>query len=285
MSKRNDLPPGTVIQGLDGGDVLILQVPSTESISNLNSNTTTSTTDYQSLTDNEFDLGKEKKSDGGKSSGGTVCACCTVKRGLCISLLVILTMLVMGLLVKFSIGPAIVKSTMTSADVQFTSINVTDPTEGSVRMIINGVLKTTPTPYMKVVVTPVESYLWYAGSNMGKAQLDPITIDSSINPIHGDSIFVFDRATFINFARGLIYNDTVTNELRQTINVDIYFMGMNVMTLEGIEVQKEIKISGCAGLSDTKIQVFDLTQSSADTMVVKITAIVYNPSVMSLFPG
>jgi hypothetical protein len=66
-------------------------------------------------------------------------------------------------------------------------MNVTDPSDDSVRMIIRGKLHTSALPYLTAVVHPVESYVYYDGKKLGKTQIDDMIIDNDIVDVTGDS--------------------------------------------------------------------------------------------------
>ncbi|KAG0264521.1 hypothetical protein DFQ27_001190 [Actinomortierella ambigua] len=169
----------------------------------------------------------------------------------------ILTVVIVAIAVPvalFVILPKVAQSIVNQSKLSFNSIQITEPTNTTMKMALNGALNDAG-PFHATVSYPVPIQVFYQGQKLGEMTDMPQTEASGgKGSIEGTASFtVTDEAAFSSFSKDMLGQKSFVWNLRG--KVEIRAMGR---TVSDLDLSKDIEMLGMNGFPEVNILKFDL---------------------------
>lgn len=222
-----------------------------------------------------------------------ICTCCGQCKGfrmprylfiiLCI-VLILLILLVAAIIVLYAVIPAIVRSTIDKAELNFGSLQIDQIQTKSFRLRADLIMKNTgsiPATIVPPLVITVNENVGIVTNN------DPISISGSssngtVVPLNSQFQIV-DMDAFNNFTRGLVFNSNVSWHLQA--QATIRPISSAFLSYSNITLDKHITLKAFDGLHNVSISGLSLTRSTATRIIIDTTITIQNPSLFSIELG
>ena len=200
----------------------------------------------------------------------------------CIALVLVI-LLLGGIITVYVIVPAIIRSTISNAQLGFRSVNIEQIESDRFRLIAD--LELSNTGSIPAYIDP--PFVIHVDDVGTVTNSDPISISSSsggsaIVPI--DAPFVITNINaFNNFTRSLIFQSDVVWHLKA--QATIRPISKHMMAYSNIPFNKEVKLNAFNGLRNAAIESVSLNRSNAHQIIVDIVIKIQNPSVFGMELG
>jgi hypothetical protein len=166
--------------------------------------------------------------------------------------------------------------------VDFTSINISEPTDSSFILTADGFISVSP--LLAAQMHALELRVEYDGELLGHAHMPELqvrghTAFSLVNNFRVENIHAFNR-----FAHAILFAPSITWRLIATASISPTVFGISLPTYTDIPFDKSIELRGCNGLTDVSVNVFNMAASTEQHVVANTTVIIQNPSVFAITP-
>ncbi|KAG0045457.1 hypothetical protein BGZ83_009341 [Gryganskiella cystojenkinii] len=200
----------------------------------------------------------------------------------CIPNLIIAT-IVAVLLGLYVIMPKIAQDLMNKSTIEFSQIDITNPSATNMDIIMVGEMKNTG-PFAAEISFPGEVTVSWNGTVLGTTQIPG---SSKASGGHGNlnlasSFTVTNTAGFTEFSSYMLNSDSFIWHLEGKLNV--HALGR---TVKNLDLKKDIKISAFNGLNGIKIDKFSLPgdDPNGKGIIIQIDTTVNNPSSIQMYMG
>ena len=248
-------------------------------------------TDDTLLTEAELADGKQRR----YTCWGACQGCHMTKTQYALSLLLIVLLVITTVLLVVFLAaiPAIISSTISSADITVAGVSITSPTNSSFHL--NSTLTISNTGSFAASLSPMHIALSHRlldgslSAPVGELDMPSISLSGGQDVVVGvDTDFtVTDQAAFDSFIHATLVQDSITWHLSSSVSVAGKVAGISLPTYHSIPFEKDVTVSGCGGLNDTTVQSFSLSHPAANTMGdTNLTLLidVINPSAFTISP-
>ncbi|KAG0302815.1 hypothetical protein BGZ98_007205 [Dissophora globulifera] len=173
----------------------------------------------------------------------------------------IMTVIIVAIAVPvalFVILPKVAQSIINKSSMSFNSIQITNPTNASLQMAMNGALGNTG-PFSATIkfTQPIE--VFYNDVLLGSMSLPDTKASGGHGDLVADAEFTInDQAAFGSFSADMMNNDKFTWVLKS--KVTIVALGR---TVSNLDLNKNLEVLGMGGFPNVKILKFDLPSDAA----------------------
>ncbi|GJJ75771.1 hypothetical protein EMPS_08129 [Entomortierella parvispora] len=158
----------------------------------------------------------------------------------------------------FVILPKIAQTILNKSSMSFNSIQITNPTNSSMTMAMDGKLGNTG-PFSATIVFPQPIDVYYNDTLLGSMMLPDTKVSGgSGSLIAGSSFSINDQAAFGAFSADMMNNAEFTWVLKSQITLKA--LGR---TVNNLSLNKALVVKGMGGFPDVKILKFDLPSDAA----------------------
>ena len=200
---------------------------------------------------------------------------------LCASIIVAILLLI--LLTLYVIVPAIVRSTIAKAQLNFRSVSIEQieidrfRLRAELELTRTGAISATILPPLAITVDDVGTVI-----NNQSIEISGGSSSSTVVPI--DSPFVIsDIRAFQNFSRALIFEEYVVWNLQA--KAKIRPIGSFMLSYSNIPFDKQVTINALYGLPNVSIESINFNRSDERQILTDIVIRMVNPSVFSIDVG
>jgi len=201
---------------------------------------------------------------------------------LCITLC-ILILLLGAIVVLYTVVPAMVRSAMAKAQLDFRSVSIEQIQTNSFRLRAQLELSNTGS-IAATILPPLVIHVDNIGTmtNNDAIAITGGSANSTVVPI--DAPFVISNLeAFDNFSRSLIFEPSVVWHLRA--EATIRPISRYMVSYSNIPFNKEVALHALNGLSDVSIDSLSLNRSDANRILIDTVIKIKNPSVFSIDVG
>ncbi|KAF8958995.1 hypothetical protein BGZ46_001857 [Entomortierella lignicola] len=190
----------------------------------------------------------------------------------------IMTVIVVAVAVPlalFVILPKIAQIILNNSTMSFNSIQITNPTNTSLDMSMDGTLGNTG-PFSATIKFPQAIEVYYNDTLLGSMNLPDTKASGGHGSLIAQAAFsINDENAFGSFSADMLSQDYFTWVLKS--KVTIVALGR---TVSNLDLNKALKLSGMGGFPDVKILKFDLPSDAADGQGINlvIDTAMNNPS-------
>jgi hypothetical protein len=201
---------------------------------------------------------------------------------LCIAI-VLLILLIAAVILLYVVIPAIVRSTITKANLDFRSVNIVQIEDHGFRLQADLELSNTGS-IPATIIPPFVIHVDDVGTvtNTEKISITGGSNNSTIIPIDAP-FMITNMDAFNNFSRSLIFQPNVTWHLKA--DATIRPISSYMLSYSNIPFNKEVKLNAFNGLRDVSINSISLNRSDAQNIIVDIVIKIRNPSVFGIDLG
>jgi hypothetical protein len=202
---------------------------------------------------------------------------------LCITLGVLLLLLLCAIIGLYAVIPAIVRSTIAKAQLDFRSVSIEQIQTNSFRLRAELELSNTgsiPATILPPLIIHVDNIGTITNNEAiaitgGSANPTVIPIDAPF--------FITDLEAFNNFSHSLIFQPNVVWHLQA--QATIRPLSSHMVSYSNIPFNKEVTLHALNGLTDVSIDSLSLSRSDNHRVLVDIVIKMKNPSVFSIDVG
>ncbi|KAF9429132.1 hypothetical protein BGZ76_001761, partial [Entomortierella beljakovae] len=195
----------------------------------------------------------------------------------------IVAIIVAVILALYVIMPKIAQGLMNKATISFTQIDITNPTETSMDLVLKGAMDKTG-PFHADISFPGPVTVSWDGKILGTTLIPGTTTASGG---HGDldlqsSFTVTDSAAFAEFSSFMLNSESFVWHLEGKLNVKALSR-----TVKNLDLSKDITVNAFNGLPGVTIQRFALPgdDPTGKGVNVEIDTLLTNPSAIQMFMG
>ncbi|GMH61196.1 hypothetical protein TrST_g12762 [Triparma strigata] len=200
-----------------------------------------------------------------------------------LSLAIFAVLAVVGVVVG---GPEIANTELQNSEVTFTKLTMSNPSSTDYSFDVAADVKISNVKPIDGTIGEMTVDLSYDNVKLGSLKMPPIdvkagkdnykSIDSQRFEVNPEAYDTWDK-----FSNAMLMEKTVDWVLNGEASVTSSIMGIS-MSFGGLNFEKEIPLSCFDGLDDVQMSVFDLTQSTPDSIIVQMTVCLKNPSDISV---
>eukprot|EP01006_Ploeotia_vitrea_P024340 TRINITY_DN57128_c0_g1_i1.p1 TRINITY_DN57128_c0_g1~~TRINITY_DN57128_c0_g1_i1.p1 ORF type:complete len:1083 (+),score=474.90 TRINITY_DN57128_c0_g1_i1:42-3290(+) len=214
------------------------------------------------------------------------CCCGRLSRRQCCLLVAVLVAVsVAAALVGFLVvAPAVINHAIHETQIEILAVNITQPRLASFHIAVRG---TVANPMdLDAEISSMSVDVLFRNSVLGQIELPSMTLPAGQKQeFEVSSLFTLEHVeTFNAFAHSMIRDDVVTWHMSGTLDTVSAKVAGVKLSFHGVAFEKDVQLQGCAGLTDVTLQVFDLTHSTEDAVVVVAKVLVVNPAVVDIDP-
>ena len=189
-----------------------------------------------------------------------------------------IAIIAVALIIKV-IAPALAANAVGGAVLNFTSLEITNPGTSSFSAHAVGVISNAG-PFSGTLL-PATFTISYNSKTLGTMNMPQLTvIGSQDSPFDVNTNFtITDLDAFNAMTKDLINKPSVVWGISASVSLNA--LGLS---FKDIEFSKSVVITAAGGLQDVNLLVFDLTQSTPDTIHVILEVSIQNPSIVSIVP-
>ncbi|KAG0081310.1 hypothetical protein BGZ90_009193, partial [Linnemannia elongata] len=197
----------------------------------------------------------------------------------------ILTVIIVAVAVPiglFVILPKVAQTILNNSNMGFKSIQITNPTNTSMTMSMNGELSNTG-PFSANIKFPEPSQVFYGETLLGSMNLPDAKASGGRGDLIADATFsIADEAAFGSFSADMMSNEKFTWKLKSTVT--IVALGR---TVNNLKLDKDLEVLGMGGFPGVQILKFDLPSDAAPGQGINlvIDTAMNNPSPIGVTLG
>ncbi|KAG0308232.1 hypothetical protein BGZ98_008573 [Dissophora globulifera] len=195
----------------------------------------------------------------------------------------IITLIVAVILGLYVIMPKIAQGLMNKATIDFSQIDITNPTESTMSLVMQGQMQHTG-PFHADITFPSTVYVSWNGIELGTTEIPGTsTASGGHGPLNLQSSFTITNTTgFSEFSSYMLNAESFVWHLEGKLNVRALSR-----TVKGLTLSKDITVNAFNGLSGVTIQKFSLPgdDPSGKGILVEIETVVTNPSSIQMYMG
>jgi hypothetical protein len=187
-------------------------------------------------------------------------------------------------LTTFVVGPAVAKSAITNSQVSFTKLTMTSPSLSEYAFDVAADVLVDNVHPMGGTINAMDADLLYQGAVLGTLHMPALSVKAgkeNYMSVEKQHFEVTNIDMWNAFSKAMVNDAVVDWELRGTAAVTTSMLGLS-MTFGGIPFHKNIPLTCLGGLDDVQMNVFDLTQSTEDEVLVQMEVCLKNPSDISI---
>ncbi|GMH72221.1 hypothetical protein TL16_g05861 [Triparma laevis f. inornata] len=183
-------------------------------------------------------------------------------------------------------GPTIANTELQNSQVSFTKLTMSNPSPTDYSFDVAADVKISNVHPIDGTIGSMTVDLSYDDVKLGSLKMPPIEVKAGKDNYKSISTQRFDvnpeaYDTWDKFSSAMLMEKTVNWALNGEASVTSTIMGIS-MSFGGLNFEKEIPLTCFDGLDDVQMSVFDLTQSTADSIIVQMTVCLKNPSDISV---
>ncbi|OAQ30530.1 hypothetical protein K457DRAFT_18046 [Linnemannia elongata AG-77] len=197
----------------------------------------------------------------------------------------ILTVIIVAVAVPiglFVILPKVAQTILNNSNMGFKSIQITNPTNTSMTMSMNGELSNTG-PFSANIKFPEPIQVFYGETLLGSMNLPDAKASGGRGDLIADATFsIADEAAFGSFSADMMSNEKFTWKLKSTVT--IVALGR---TVNNLKLDKDLEVLGMGGFPGVQILKFDLPSDAAPGQGINlvIDTAMNNPSPIGVTLG
>ncbi|KAF9544267.1 hypothetical protein EC957_012230 [Mortierella hygrophila] len=197
----------------------------------------------------------------------------------------ILTVIIVAVVVPialFVILPKVAQSIINKTNMGFQSIQISNPTNTSMTMSMNGELSDTG-PFSAKIKFPDPIEVYYGETLLGSMNLPDTKASGGRGDLIADATFsIADEAAFGSFSADMMSNEKFIWKLKSTVT--IVALGR---TVSNLKLDKDLEVLGMGGFPDVRILKFDLPSDAAPGQGINlvIDTAMNNPSPIGVTLG
>ncbi|KAF9992742.1 hypothetical protein BGZ80_003570 [Entomortierella chlamydospora] len=197
----------------------------------------------------------------------------------------IMTVILVAIIVPialFVILPKIAQVIINGSNMSFKSVQITNPTNTSLTMAMDGVLGNTG-PFSATIKFPQPIEVYYNDNLLGTMNLPDTKASGGKGNLNAAATFTInDESAFGSFAADMMGKESFTWVLKSTVT--IVALGR---TVPNLNLNKELVLAGMNGLPNVQILKFDLPSDAADGQGINmvIDTAMNNPSPIGVVLG
>ncbi|KAG9069218.1 hypothetical protein KI688_010115 [Linnemannia hyalina] len=198
------------------------------------------------------------------------------------AILTVITLAVAVPIALFVILPKVAQTIINNSNMGFKSIQISNPTNTSMTMSMNGELSNTG-PFSANIKFPAPIEVYYGETLLGSMNLPDTKASGGRGDLIADATFtIADEAAFGSFSADMMSNEKFTWKLKSTVT--IVALGR---TVSNLNLDKELDVLGMAGFPGVQILRFDLPSDAAPGQGINlvIDTAMNNPSPIGVTLG
>jgi len=216
------------------------------------------------------------------------------RRIVCAALMLVMACLVTVMLTV--VAPKLAQNELDGTHIEMLSMNITHPSDSLVYKGMRDSLKSS-NPFfladakLKIdhvgpfsgTMNPMSVSILFAGKKLGSFHMPAISIQAGQEnyvSIEQQEFEVTDMDVWDEFGVKLLENETVTWQLQANDGMVRCSFGK----WGGLKFEKQITLAGMRGLSDVRLRVFDLTQSTPSQVRMHMQVCIFNPASLRIMP-
>lgn len=199
-----------------------------------------------------------------------------------VALCVVSSGALVGILGNLVIGPAMARQELESSQVSFTLLDMIAPIDGGFSVAAE--IRISNVKPFSGEIGDADLDVLYMDEVLGKMHAPKLAVDTgkdNYRSISAQPFLINNIALWDKFAYSMVHDKEVSWRLKGVVSLSTTILGMT-LKFQGMPFDKSIPLSCFNGMDDVQMSVFDLSQSTAEHLVVNMTVCMKNPSAIAI---
>jgi hypothetical protein len=183
----------------------------------------------------------------------------------------------------FVLGPSIAKGSMDRAEISFTRLNITRVLSNESLLASADITVSNVAP-LGCTIGAMKMNVMYEDQTFATLVMPEMSVqafqDNHIS-VQDSKMYITDKQVWNTFAERMLRNKTVTWRLKSSATITAKAMGMSV-TFKNVAFDKTMPLACFDGMPDVQMDVFDMSQSTPNKLVVNMKVCLKNPSAIAI---